>query len=70
MNGSSGVMRAIDGLVMVAALAVMVMATPLLDEADGQLGVAAGGGSIEQRHDAVHIARAWMLSAWAALMGA
>lgn len=44
--------------------------TPLLDAADGQLDVAAGGGSIEQRHDAVHIARAWMLSAWAALMGA
>ena len=33
MNGSSGVMRAVDSLLMVGALGVMVLATPLLDEA-------------------------------------
>ena len=33
MNGSTGVMRAVDGLLMVGALGVMVLATPLLDEA-------------------------------------
>lgn len=43
--------------------------TGLLDEAGRQLDVAAGGGTTEQRHDAVHIARAWMTEAGVALMG-
>jgi hypothetical protein len=43
--------------------------TGLLDEAGRQLDVAAGGGTAEQRHDAVHIARAWMTEAGVTLMG-
>lgn len=40
-----------------------------LDEASDQLGVAEGSGTVEQRHDAVHIARAWMTQAHTTLMG-
>jgi hypothetical protein len=39
-----------------------------LDEASGQLDVAGGNGTVEQRHDAVHIARAWMTQAHTTLM--
>ena len=39
-----------------------------LDEAAGQLKTAEGRGTVEQRHDAVHIARAWMLQAHTTLM--
>ena len=39
-----------------------------LDEASEQLGIAEGGGIVEQRHDAVHIARAWMIQAHTTLM--
>lgn len=42
--------------------------TELLDEAGRQLEAVIGDGSIEQRHDAVHIARAWMTEAGVALM--
>ncbi len=42
--------------------------TGYLDEATVLLGVAAGSGSIEQRHDAAHIARAWMTEASVTLM--
>lgn len=39
-----------------------------LDNAEGQLVVAGGGSTVEQRHDAVHIARAWMTQAHTTLM--
>lgn len=39
-----------------------------LDEATVLLEVADGSGSIEERHDAAHIARAWMTEASVALM--
>jgi hypothetical protein len=39
-----------------------------LDNASGQLAVAGDGGTVEQRHDAVHIARAWMTQAHTTLM--
>jgi hypothetical protein len=39
-----------------------------LDEASEQLDVASGSGSVEQRHDAVHIARAWMTQAHTTLL--
>ena len=39
-----------------------------LDEAAGQLGIAGGSGTVVQRHDAVHIARAWMVQAHTTLM--
>jgi len=39
-----------------------------LDEATVLLEVASGSGSIEERHDAGHIARAWMTEASVALM--
>lgn len=40
-----------------------------LDEAAGQLRIAEGSGTtVEQRHDAVHIARAWMVQAHTTLM--
>ncbi|MEN8234817.1 MAG: hypothetical protein ABFR89_07825 [Actinomycetota bacterium] len=39
-----------------------------LDEATDQLEVAEGTGSVEKRHDAAHIARAWMTEATVALM--
>lgn len=39
-----------------------------LDEASGQLTVAGGSGTVEQRHDAVHIARAWMTQAHTTLL--
>ena len=42
--------------------------TGYLDEATVLLQVAAGSGSIEQRHDAAHIARAWMTEASVTLM--
>ena len=42
--------------------------TVYLDEATVLLEVSAGNGSIEQRHDAAHIARAWMTEASVALM--
>ena len=42
--------------------------TGYLDEATALLEVAIGSGSIEQRHDAAHIARAWMTEANVALM--
>ncbi|GBE20677.1 hypothetical protein BMS3Bbin01_00015 [bacterium BMS3Bbin01] len=38
-----------------------------LEEASAQLDLATGTGSVEQRHDAVHIALAWMTQAAAAL---
>jgi len=38
-----------------------------LDDASAQLDLATGTGSVEQRHDAVHIALAWMTQAAAAL---
>lgn len=40
-----------------------------LAQASEQLGVAEGGGTVEQRHDAVHIARAWVVLAYTTLMG-
>lgn len=42
--------------------------TGYLDEAVILLEVAGGNGSIEERHDAAHIARAWMTEASVALM--
>jgi len=39
-----------------------------LDEATVLLEVASGSGTIEERHDAAHIARAWMTEASVALM--
>ena len=39
-----------------------------LDEASEQLSAASGGGTVGQRHDAVHIARAWMVQAHTTLM--
>ncbi|MFV9673018.1 MAG: hypothetical protein ACNYZH_07295 [Acidimicrobiia bacterium] len=42
--------------------------TGYLDEATVLLEVADGSGSIEERHDAAHIARAWMTEASVALM--
>jgi hypothetical protein len=39
-----------------------------LDQASAQLSVASGNGTVEQRHDAVHIARAWMIQAHTTLM--
>jgi hypothetical protein len=39
-----------------------------LDNASAQLAVADGGGIVEQRHDAVHIARAWMTQAHTTLL--
>jgi len=39
-----------------------------LTSAQGQLAVAGGGSTVEQRHDAVHIARAWMTQAHTTLM--
>jgi hypothetical protein len=39
-----------------------------LDEAAGQLRIAEGSGTVEQRHDAAHIARAWMVQAHTTLM--
>lgn len=39
-----------------------------LGEASGQLTVAGGSGTVEERHDAVHIARAWMTQAHTTLM--
>ncbi len=42
--------------------------TGYLDEATDLLEAAAGSGSVEQRHDAAHIARAWMTEANVALM--
>jgi len=42
--------------------------TGYLNEATVLLEVAAGSGSIDQRHDAAHIARAWMTEANVALM--
>ena len=39
-----------------------------LDNASAQLAVAGGGGTVEQRHDAVHIARAWMTQAHTTLL--
>lgn len=41
----------------------------LLDEASASLDAAAGTGTVEERHDAVHIARAWMTQAHVVLMG-
>lgn len=37
-------------------------------QAEAQLEVAAGEGALEERHDAVHIARAWTVQAWTELM--
>lgn len=42
---------------------------PLLDSAADQLGVVDGGGTVQERHDAVHIALAWMAEAGVVLMG-
>jgi hypothetical protein len=42
---------------------------PMLDNAAAQLEVAEGGGTVEARHDAVHIALAWMAQAGVTLMG-
>lgn len=42
--------------------------TGYLDEATDLLQVADGGGTVEARHDAAHIARAWMTRASVALM--
>jgi hypothetical protein len=42
--------------------------TGYLDEATVLLEVASGSGTIEERHDAAHIARAWMTEASVALM--
>ncbi|MEA3502640.1 MAG: hypothetical protein U9R47_07680 [Actinomycetota bacterium] len=42
--------------------------TGYLDEAAVRLEAAAGNGSVEQRHDGAHIARAWMTEAGVALM--
>jgi len=39
-----------------------------LENAAGQLSAADGDGTVEQRHDAVHIARAWMTQAHTTLM--
>jgi hypothetical protein len=39
-----------------------------LEEAARQLGNAGSSGTIEQRHDAVHIARAWMIQAHTTLI--
>ena len=39
-----------------------------LDNASAQLAVADDGGTVEQRHDAVHIARAWMTQAHTTLL--
>jgi hypothetical protein len=39
-----------------------------LDSATRQLAVAGGVGTVEQRHDAVHIARAWMTQAHTTLL--
>jgi len=39
-----------------------------LDSAAGQLALADGVGTVEQRHDAVHIARAWMTQAHTTLL--
>jgi hypothetical protein len=39
-----------------------------LDEASEQLTVVSGSGTVDQRHDAVHIARAWMVQAHTTLM--
>lgn len=40
-----------------------------LDEASASLDAAAGNGTVAERHDEVHIARAWMTQAHVALMG-
>ena len=42
--------------------------TRYLSEASEQLSVADGTGTVEQRHDAVHIARAWMTQAHTTLL--
>ena len=42
--------------------------TGYLDEATLQLETATGSGTVEQRHDAAHIARAWMTEAGVTLM--
>lgn len=39
-----------------------------LDDASAQLEIATGSGTVEERHDAAHIARAWMTEATVALM--
>ncbi len=46
----------------------IIAVTGYLDEATALLKVATGSGSIEQRHDAAHIARAWMTEASVTLM--
>ncbi len=46
----------------------IITVTGYLDEATALIEVATGSGSIEQRHDAAHIARAWMTEASVTLM--
>ncbi|MEA3510440.1 MAG: hypothetical protein U9R51_03290 [Actinomycetota bacterium] len=46
----------------------VIAVTGYLDEATVLLEVANGSGSIEERHDAAHMARAWMTEAGVALM--
>jgi hypothetical protein len=47
----------------------IVDASVFLDEASASLDAAAGNGTVAERHDAVHIARAWMTQAHVALLG-
>jgi hypothetical protein len=46
----------------------VIAVTGYLDEATVLLEVASGSGTIEERHDAAHIARAWMTEASVALI--
>jgi Spy/CpxP family protein refolding chaperone len=39
-----------------------------LDNASAQLAIAGGSGTVVQRHDAVHVARAWMIQAHTTLL--